>query len=88
MELALISCLPYFFLADDIVNNRARVNPGDRCEYEYEFTEGKRKSPRVLIVGGGDDNAPPPPQRRDSRGAHGAPILVLPSPRPNPFRVT
>jgi hypothetical protein len=57
------------------MSGRGRVNPEDRVEYEYEFVDGKRKAPRVVILGGGSPaggppaGGPPQTQRHNSRGA-------------------
>ena len=64
-----------FFSPDEVMSGRGRVNPEDRVEYEYEFVDGKRKAPRVVILGGGSPaggpsaGGPPQTQRHNSRGA-------------------
>eukprot|EP00325_Prymnesiales_sp_UTEX-LB-985_P007097 CAMPEP_0174695776 /NCGR_PEP_ID=MMETSP1094-20130205/2070_1 /TAXON_ID=156173 /ORGANISM="Chrysochromulina brevifilum, Strain UTEX LB 985" /LENGTH=92 /DNA_ID=CAMNT_0015892353 /DNA_START=62 /DNA_END=340 /DNA_ORIENTATION=+ len=38
---------------------------GDRVEFEFEFSDGKRKAPRIFTLDGGSG---PPLRRQESRG--------------------
>ena len=74
------SCHPPFvsFSAD----LHPKVQPGMRCEYEFEISEGKRRSQRVVLQDsssgtGGGANPLLTVQRQDSRGEQ--PFLPLDS---------
>mmetsp|Transcript_53553 Transcript_53553/g.138435 ORF Transcript_53553/g.138435 Transcript_53553/m.138435 type:complete len:125 (+) Transcript_53553:220-594(+) len=69
---AMTLSVPFFSTGD----GRTPAN-GDRVEYEYEFSDGKRKAPRVILVGpaaaagavGAGTGSPPPFTRgHDVRG--------------------
>ena len=60
-----------------------KVTTGERCEYEFEFVDGKRRSQRVILLGGGNNlgggpaSVPVPVQTQHSRGVHVLPGVAL-----------
>ena len=57
---------------------RPKILPGDKVEFEFEFSDGKRKAPQVRLLESANPNggggAMPPVQRVDSRGVPCFPI--------------
>ena len=67
-----ILLLPLYLLPSSGENRLLAA--GDRVEYEYEFSDGKRKAPRVVLVekpaAASNGESSPFSRSRDSRGVH------------------